>query len=369
MSKCEFVKECDKVDSESYVCNDGGMYGDRMASCYNEMSMRNILIIRNDHIGDLFFSTQAFREIKKEFPKSRITLVVSPGAKQLIEFCPYIDEIIELEIANHSLKSIMEYFKCGLKIRKKKFDVGIDMRGSPMNAALLLRLGGIRMRIGKEDASQNKFKQWLMRRFLNVPVFTDHHKSTTHLAKENIFIVNKGLSTNIIDWVPEIHTKKEDQLAVDKYLDDNTLGDFICIMPCANGEYKQWPMERWSEIINFCISSGFEVILLGSKKEEDKLNELASKYMSCKVLTDMNLRSISLLFKDSSLTLGSDSGVLHIAGASGKPVIVLSPSKPAIFKNGKFMPLGESKVMWANGADMSSITVEQVKDAIKGWIV
>jgi len=330
----------------------------------------NILVIRNDNIGDLFFSTFIFRELKKLYPNCSISLVVSPESKSLVEKNPYIDEIIELPTAGYAFKSIIDYFKCGSILKKKNFDVGIDLRGSPMNSGFLLWYANIPKRIGKQDASESKLKQWVMGKLLNFPIFTYHHTSNTHLVKENLLIVNQGMDTNIIDWTPEIHTTREDQILVDNVLDTINIGKSICLLPCANGEYKQWSMENWKQVIKYIASFNMDVILLGSKKEERTLIELSNEvgYNHCHIWVGLNLRSLSLLFKDSSLNIGSDSGALHIAAASGTPTIVLSPSEPAIFKNGKFLPLGDSKMVWANGAEMDTIKIEDVKEAIKVMI-
>lgn len=328
------------------------------------MNNKKILFIRNDHIGDLFFSTQIFREFKKAWPDCNITLVCSKSTKELIEYNPYVDKVLELEMAEYSFKRVWEYFKMGLKIRKMKFDIGVDVRGSPLNACMLLWLGNIKTRVGKIDSSPNKLRQKIISMFLNSPIFTNHHQSTVHLAEENTNVINDGLGIYTKYYGPEIFKTTADSSKVKEFIKNNKIKKYICVMPIANGEYKQWSYNKWHEIIKY-LARDYKVLLLGSFKEFKILNNLASGIENTSVQTGFNLREVSILFETSSLNIGSDSGVLHIAAASGSPSVVLSPSSPAIFKNGKFLPLGNSKVVWARGKDMNTIKVDEVKKAIK----
>ena len=74
---------------------------------------KKILFTRNDHIGDMVYSTQIFREIKKRFPKVKITVIATPSNRQIIDKDPYVDNIIEIDLS-HLAKGI--YF---VKIRNK----------------------------------------------------------------------------------------------------------------------------------------------------------------------------------------------------------------------------------------------------------
>ena len=58
-----------------------------------EKSNKRILIIRLDEIGDMVLTTPFLRELRRNFPKSEITLVVKPTTYNLFELCPYIDKL------------------------------------------------------------------------------------------------------------------------------------------------------------------------------------------------------------------------------------------------------------------------------------
>ena len=84
-----------------------------------------------------------------------------------------------------------------------------------------------------------------------------------------------------------------------------------------------------------------------------------------KIVCPESLGELYELLSSSSLYIGNDSGVSHIAGLSGTPTIVLfGPTDPNIWK-----PLGENvSVITSKDGKMAGITVSEVADKIKLYI-
>ena len=55
--------------------------------------VKNILIVRTDEIGDIILTTPFFRELRRNYLDARIVLVVKPAVYNLVELCPYVNEI------------------------------------------------------------------------------------------------------------------------------------------------------------------------------------------------------------------------------------------------------------------------------------
>ena len=67
---------------------------------YREKSsgVENILIVRLDSIGDMILTSGFIREVRANFPKARITLVIRPRVYSVVELCPYVNEILTCDI-------------------------------------------------------------------------------------------------------------------------------------------------------------------------------------------------------------------------------------------------------------------------------
>ena len=56
--------------------------------------MENILIIKLGSLGDLIQANGAMDDIKKSNPKSNIVLLTSSSYFDLMNNCPYVDEVL-----------------------------------------------------------------------------------------------------------------------------------------------------------------------------------------------------------------------------------------------------------------------------------
>jgi len=312
--------------------------------------IRKILIIRNDHIGDFVLSTAVFRELRKKYPKSKIVLITSKINIPLIEKNDNINEIWELEIPQYNLSTILKYIKTSLKIRKEKFDVGIDLRGSILNTIFLLWLSGIKNRISRTDAHP------IISIFLTNPISLN---KKDHIIKQNAQIIEKGLNINFENWNPEIKIDKEDIFSVNNFIKKNKLKKYICIYPIVNLKYKQWSLNNFERLIKWLRKYNLKILLFGTKKDEKMINHLKKYNKNCLSIINFNLRQMPLLFKKSSLVIAQDGGPMHIAGASNSRLIALIPNFSDITY--KIDPLGKNTVIIRDSDRIKVFTKRNVK--------
>jgi len=276
----------------------------------------NILIIRNDHIGDVVLCSQVFREIKKKYPSSKITAIVSPLSKSLLEKNSHVDKIITLDrfSINRIINSLFRYFKVLKEIKKEKFDVGIDITASLPNIIFLLWMPGIKKRVSYFNVSGG-------RAFLTNSL---EYQRRDHTIKFDADLVEKGLNFKIENYWPEIILDKADKKLVNDFLKENNLKKYICICPGATNTKKQWSIEKFDALIkrlNINLKD-YKIILCGGKNDSKIINHL-SKNKNTFTLLNFNLRLLSHLFKKSQMVIANDGGALHIAWVSGAKVLAL----------------------------------------------
>jgi len=329
---------------------------------------KKILIVRNDHIGDFVLTTSVFRELKKKYPKSKIILITSKSNLALAEKNKNIDEIWELEIPQYKLGTIWRYLKTAWRIRKEKFDVGIDFRGSLLISSLLLWLGGVKKRIGKCDNYHNNKLNFLVSLFQTDPVITNYYTNKRHITKENLYIVNKGLGTDIKKNWPEICFDLQDKKEVEEFLNKNNLKEYICIFPLTDAPSKQWPLENFEELLKWLRDCKEDILLIGTKNHLSELEKLTKINKRCKIITGFNLRKLAILFNKSKFVLAHDGGPFHIAWASGARTIELVRNFPPELAAGKFCALGKTDIIWSNSNDIRDIKISRVKEVMKKYL-
>jgi len=316
-------------------------------------NMKKILIIRNDHIGDLVYSTPIFREIKRAMPDSEITVIASPSNRPIIEKNPHIDRIIELDIAKKSFSSVLSYFKMSMKLRKEKFDYGIDLRGSTMNCWFLLKLAGVKRKISHIEWHPN------IRGFLDVAL---NFNKKAHIFEDNRALLKMGMGIDIKDDWPEVITDEEDKRIVDTVIKDNNLDKFICVCPIAGLPEKQWALENFRHLIDWLYETYPEhkIVLIGTEKDRYTM-QMGLAVPGSVILVDFNVRRLPLLFKRASLVIAMDGGPLHEAWLTGAKTLALYPAEVA----DKFFPLRNCRTFQSDSTqDMLSIELKDVKKAV-----
>lgn len=98
----------------------------------------NILVVRNDKLGDFITALPAMYVLKQHDPKNKIFACVSPLNKSLAEAMPFIDEVIV-----DNIDSSVDLAK---KLKKAKIDASITLF-SNTKVALAQFLAGIKIRI------------------------------------------------------------------------------------------------------------------------------------------------------------------------------------------------------------------------------
>lgn len=325
---------------------------------------KNILVVRNDHIGDAVLSTPVFRELKRKFKNSRLTVITSPTTRSLLETNPHIDELLVLDLPKHTFRSLWDYIKMSWKLRKMKFDVGVDLRGSLQISFFLLWLSGIKRRIGKADNYHNKFLNWLTSIFQTEPIITNYYTNTRHITRENLFILN-SLKLNINKNFPEIFVTKDDESRINNFIQEKGIKDYIAIFPLTDAPSKQWPINYFEEILKWLRQFNYDIVLVGTRKHQEDLEKMAKFNSKCRVATNFNLRELFVLFKKSKMLLAQDGGPFHIAWTAKTNTVELVRPFPPELAAGKFKALGNTKIIWSKDTDIKNIDIEEVKKAIK----
>ena len=103
---------------------------------------------------------------------------------------------------------------------------------------------------------------------------------------------------------------------------------------------KSWPYENWIQLANRLAQKGYEIILLGGKKERNDLNRMQMLCLSNNVLDYTGKCSITesmALLSLAQIIVGADTGLMHCAAALNKPTLSLFGCTD--YK--QFLPFGE----------------------------
>jgi heptosyltransferase-2 len=298
----------------------------------------NILLIRFSSLGDLVLTTPIYRELRKIYPDSRLTLLTSEGFGRVLENNPHLDEIIY----HHRKETRNDLEKLIDQLRLQKFDLIYDIHNSLRSRWIgwqlkrhapkpehwliekrtLARELQIRFGWGQFFNGKSQREQWLepLRR---------HH-------------------TGALSTKTELFPSVADKNYVKAWLSQNDLQDkpFVCIGASASFPLKCWPLQNFKQLIENIIQSGISVVLVGTNGEIET-EELAeyfrgSQNVFCAAGMFTILQSAALL-EMANAVVANDTSIIHLAEAMRTPSIALFG--PTVKEFGYAPMLAQSRLM------------------------
>ena len=97
----------------------------------DSLTYNKILIINLGGIGDILLSFPALRALRNLYPASKISILVSSKAYEIVESLPYVDDIFTFDIEFGGIipfNRILRNLNILFTLRKINFDLAINMR-------------------------------------------------------------------------------------------------------------------------------------------------------------------------------------------------------------------------------------------------
>lgn len=336
----EFFREIRKAPPEIY-----GNFFVRAEEEFKRLGYRekipsgveNILIVRLDSIGDMILTSGFIREVRRNFPKANITLVIFPTTYQVVKLCPYVNEIFIVE-RDWFAKNFLELFEsaavfCRDNLWQKKFSIAFSPRwASDTFSSLLLNwLSGARERIGYGTFPH---KSWVDNPppafeaqdnfFLTKNIVTP--KNIIHDAEKNFYLLEAvGLKVNQTNL--ELFYGEADFLSAKEMLEDIPQNCKKVLLGIGGQELnKHYPVDKYLVALRELAKKNLFFIIVGGQAEINEAAYLERNLPHGKVLNlvgKTTLREAEALSAQADFYIGNDTGNLHIAAAAKVPCLVL----------------------------------------------
>jgi heptosyltransferase-3 len=105
----------------------------------------------------------------------------------------------------------------------------------------------------------------------------------------------------------------------------------LALHPGSGSERKNWPEEKWAQLIEHLMNATrLNLLLMGGEAEGERLQRLAAALppCRCRVAQSLPLADLARLLAEVDAFVGHDSGISHLAAALGLRGIVLWGDTP-----------------------------------------
>ncbi|MEI1279898.1 glycosyltransferase family 9 protein [Leptospira venezuelensis] len=271
----------------------------------------NILVIQTAFLGDLILTTPLFREIKKKFPGSKMTVIVNKGTESVLEESPWIDQIIPLD-KKQIKSSFFGFWNFCRELRKHNFTICISPHFS-FRSSIISFLSGAKRRIGYKTAGFSFLLNERRPRLLRGPHEVDKLLSLIYSEEERKNIPRQ----------PELFWKSESVFGIQSEMKKNGLekGNYILVSPSSVWETKRLPADKFKTVSKLLHErTGLKIVLTGGKGDS-KLCEEVGEGFGINLAGKTSLPEMSYLMSGAALLVTNDSSPIHFASAFNIPTL------------------------------------------------
>ncbi len=258
-----------------------------------------ILFVTASRIGDAVLSTGLLAHLAGQYPKARFTVACGQAAAGLFEPAPFVERVIPMV----KRKRAGHWLDLWRQTAGTFWHQVIDLRGSGLG--------------------------WL------VPTFHRRIIKSSWESRHRLLHLSAllGLERPL---APVLWSTPAQEAEAARLMGD---GPVLALGPGANWAPKQWPAERFARLAEQLtgdagILAGARVALFAAEAERPAIQPLIDAIPPVRRLDlvgRIDLSTIHACLKRASLYVGNDSGLTHIAAASGVPTLGLFGPSSEVF--------------------------------------
>ncbi len=284
-------------------------------------SIRELLVIKLDYIGDFVLALPALRRLKAHFRGARLTLLASPTVCRLAAAEPAVDATIPFEFfhpqSELGLRELPppELEALAETLQSHGFDLAVDLR-CLTHTRPVLAMSGATWRAGFDP--DYRFP-WLDIVATAEPDIGRQTKRAHISDTLSDFAERIAASFTLPPPAVPQPTPVAESLGAAPNMR-------VAIHAAAGNRMKQWPVTSFVEVIDWLVAAfDCDIILIGHSEDSDVARQILEnvgdirRVFSAVGLTA--LEDLPALLTGCQLFIGNDSGPHHLAASLGVPTI------------------------------------------------
>ena len=292
-----------------------------------EFAPKRIVFVRPCCIGDAVMATAALAALRESFPEAHISWAVGPWSARAIAHHPAIDEILDIGI-DMPLRSPTDIWRFVRLLRRGGYDLAVSLVRSPL-MSLAIYLSGIPVRAGLDSGGRGFAYN------LRVPI---DPTAREHEGELYLKVISAAAGRDLHAYANLPVTKRARASVRERLAAAEVSAPYIVAHPGGgsnpgtNMASKRYPPAQLAKVLNrVAAAQGASVILIGGPHDAE-LVDTVRRRLQVKALDltgAVSFQEIGALAAQSLFYIGNDSGLTHLAAASGAvTVMLMGPTDP-----------------------------------------
>jgi len=281
--------------------------------------INKILVRGTNWIGDVIMSLPAISSVRRTFPRARIAVLAKPWVADLYRACPDIDDVIVFQSPGRH-DGIGGKVRLAGELREERFDLALLLQNA-IEAALIAWRARIPLRGGYDSDCRGPLLTHSVRR---TRAIRRVHQIDYYL--EMVRALGFTTAGREIHIVPDDNARS----AAEAILAGHGIhrGDtLIGVAPGASyGPAKMWFPERFAAVADRLAGDfSARIILFGSAGDRERTERVQrhAAHPLINLAGETTLKEAVALIHRCNLFISNDSGLMHLAGALGVPLVAI----------------------------------------------
>ncbi|GAB3635794.1 glycosyltransferase family 9 protein [Hymenobacter arcticus] len=263
------------------------------------------LLIQTAFIGDVILATALVEYLAQHEPTAPLDVLVRRGNEGLLAGNPHIRQVLIWDKKDQKYPNLLRLLG---QIRRAQYGRVVTLQRFA-STGFLTAFSGAAERVG---FAQNPFSRFFTRR---VPHSIG---DGTHEVARNL----KLLSNLPAMLKPRLYPTAADEATAAPYA---AVGEYLCLAPTSVWFTKQYPEEKWLELLA-ALPPGLPVYLLGGPPDTaacERLAQAAARPGLVNLSGKLSLPASAALMRGAVLNYVNDSAPLHLCSAVDAPVCAI----------------------------------------------
>ncbi len=276
--------------------------------------LRNILVVRNDRMGDLLMSLPVARALRQAFPQARITLLVHQAVAPLIKDHPDLDSLqIWDPVTGQGWLAMVRWawrmrqgrYDCVLILNPTKlFHVASFLAGIPIRAGYSRKAGKLLTHTISDTKSERHGRE-----------------ADFNLELVRLLGADPGEPKLTLPVTPE---KERELSALLSHLGCTEQNSAIAIHPWTSNPIKSWPQQDFVSLAARLEELKTSAWIIGGPESVDEMRTWP-KNRGVNLVGKIPLHLLPVLLSRCTALVSNDSGPVHVAAAVEIPALVVAP--------------------------------------------
>ena len=272
------------------------------------------------YLGDVLLTTPLIRSLRQAYPDARLDVLVFSNTAAMLEGNPDINHII----TTPNRPKFIDYRQLFRQLFRQ-YDLAIATQPGDRPFLYTLLAAPLRVAVVPPKNTTGWWKRFFVQHW------TEFDDNGTHTVLQHLKLLDLINIPRCFSLVPPQVGNTGLLMQQFPFLADNA--GYAVLHPYPQWTYKQWTVEAWIEVGLYLRSLGLKLVLSGGPAQ-DEIRYVANIQHqlpedTINLAGQLSLAQLSTIIAQAKLYIGPDTGITHLAAATGIPVIALyGPTNP-----------------------------------------